>query len=71
MYLIRTNIQPTLTEEAMKRKPFGPGFSKILAETADRMEVWGTSFDDDGPDCCVFRLFKGNKEIATTTVNDY
>jgi hypothetical protein len=37
--------------------PFGPGASSDVVARADRMEMWGSSFDASGPDFCEFRLF--------------
>lgn len=33
-------------------------------EASDKVEVWGTTFDDAGSDYCEWRFFKGDKEVA-------
>jgi len=55
-----------------QRPPFGPAVLGAAAGRADRMEVWGSSFDDNGPDFCEFRLFdaQGNL-IAVNRVAGY
>jgi len=51
-----------VVKAATEKAPFGPGFSKEEAETATRMEVHGSSFNDSGADWTEFRLIgaKGN-----------
>lgn len=52
--------------------PFGPGFSEAKAEQAERMEVWGSSFSDPGPDYCEFRLFDSEgRQIGSRVVDGY
>jgi len=50
-------------------------FPVPLTERADRIEVWGTTFDNEGdnegPDYCEFRLMKGNQILAKQIVNGY
>jgi len=60
-------LVPAATEPA----PFGPGFTPGEVSEATRMEVWGSSFKDDGDDYCEFRLFKDNELIATRRVEGY
>lgn len=70
MYLV-SDMTGTEARDAAKRcPPFGPGFPAELAELAERLEVWGTSCDDPGPDKTVFKLFDeggrviGERELA-------
>ena len=52
--------------------PFGPGFTEADLEGAVRMEVWGTKFDNPGPDYCEFRLFDADgAQIASRRVDGY
>lgn len=54
------------------RAPFGPGFSAAKADAAERMEVWGSSFSDPGPDYCEFRLFDSEgRQIDRRRVDGY
>jgi hypothetical protein len=64
---VTTNVQ----KEAAEGQPFGPGFDHALASKADRMEVWGSSFVDPGPDFCEYRLFEKGVRIATKRVDGY
>ena len=52
-------------ESATKKPPLGPGFEADLAAKADRLEVWGSLFAETGEDCCEYRLYKGEKRIAS------
>jgi hypothetical protein len=61
-------------EEAAKRaadKLLGPGVPEDLAKQVDRLELWGTSFDDPGEDYCEWRLYSGDKLLATRYVPGY
>jgi hypothetical protein len=74
MHLIKTieNTPETRTEfvQEAARSPLGPCFEKRAAYYADKMEVWGSSFTDEGEDFCEFRLFFGKKFI-TKRMNGY
>lgn len=75
MHKVSTIIKEANTEAFMQeacRSPFGPKFDKITAARAAKMEVWGSSFNDDGEDFCEFRLFneKGT-QIATKRVTGF
>lgn len=41
------------------------------AKRADTLEVWGSSFDDPGPDYCKYILRKGGVIIAEYRVEGY
>ena len=69
-HLIDTVEKDGLRARAMERPPFGPGF-KVVPRGADRMEVWGSSFKDPGPDYCEFRLMKGTKVLEVRRVEGY
>jgi hypothetical protein len=64
-----TNPQEILTE-ATRSVPFGAGFSKELAESADKMEVWCSSFNDND-EFCEFKLYKKNQIIAKRRIDGY
>ena len=69
MYL----IERVTEKQAMQQPaPFGPGVPGDVAARTDRVEVWGSSFDDNGADFCEFRLFdaQGNL-IAVNRVAGY
>jgi hypothetical protein len=44
--------ETTKKSEMTLAPPFGPGVSQEIADRAVRMELWGASFDDPGPDFC-------------------
>lgn len=58
-------------EHALTPPPFGPGFGNGQVKTATRMEIWGTNFNDPGPDFTEFRLFKGSVFLASRRLNGY
>ena len=43
-----------------RRSPFGPGVPVEDLRAIQRVEVWGSSFKDLGPDYCEFRTFDAN-----------
>ena len=71
MYLIKVVTETDVVAEAIRRPPFGPEFTPKQAGAADKMEVWGSSFDDPGPDFCEFRLLQANQIVATKRVAGY
>ena len=40
-------------------------FETALLEEADRMEWWASSFEDSGPDWNEWRIFSGEKFLAS------
>lgn len=58
-------------QHATERAPFGPGFSSEVAAKADRLEIWGSSFEDAGPDFTEFRLMAGDVVIEKRRVLGY
>jgi hypothetical protein len=70
MYLMET-VTEKLVERAVEKSPFGPGFPEDLAKTADRMEVWGSSFGDSGADFCEFKLFSKEALLGSRTMSGY
>lgn len=70
MYRLET-VTENIESRAKTPAPFGPGFEKIPEET-ETMEVWGSSFDDSGPDFCEFRLLdKEGNVLGTRRVGGY
>jgi len=70
MYLV-----DTITEKnTIKRDPMITmfvSFPEADIDQADRLEVWGSSFNEGSEDCCEYRLMKGKEAIATKRVNGY
>ena len=63
-HLIEKHEEVESAQRAAKAgAPFGPGFSADVIEKTAKLEVWGSSFKDPGPDYCEFRAFDadGNK----------
>jgi len=49
----------------------GVKFSDDEIAQADRMEVWGSSFKDPGPDFCEYRLVKDGETFAKQRTEAY
>ena len=60
-----------VAQQAVVPKPVGPGFAAGQVKGATRMEIWGTSFHDPGPDYTEFRLFKGDRFLASSRIDGY
>jgi hypothetical protein len=72
LYHITTYRGKNMMAQATVEPPFGPGFSRELAETADCMEVWGTTIKHSGPDYTQFRLLDVHgKMIEAKNVSGY
>jgi hypothetical protein len=70
-YLISTETNPTALAYRAAIDPQGPHFDRGAVETADRMEIWGSSFSDPGDDYTEFVLFAGDHEVARKRVAGY
>jgi hypothetical protein len=72
MYLMeKVTDKDLLSVKARHKPPLGPGFETVPEGTVC-MEVWGTSFDDPGPDYCDFRLKdQDGNVLACKRVNGY
>jgi len=55
MHLIETLTGQAARTLAATRCPYGPGFSEEDAQSVHTLEVYGSSFNDPGPDFCEFR----------------
>jgi len=64
MYLIKTTTEKS---DMTQPKPFGFGFAVADADLADKMEVWGTSINDPGPDYTEGRLLAANGAVLKTS----
>lgn len=76
MYLVSTTHNTECNREDFLqeacRSPRGPKFSKVSAAHSAKMEVWGSSFTDEGDDYCEYRLIsEGGKTIATKRIKGY
>ena len=62
MYMIEKFTRAAIGHKDFEEKvvtplPMGPNFSKEHAEQATSLELWGTSFSDQGADYCEWRLY--------------
>lgn len=72
MHLIETHEGPKAAKAAAEGVPFGPGFPNIIAERTVKLEVWGSSFSDPGPDFCEFKAFDvAGAVVGHRRVNGY
>jgi hypothetical protein len=71
MRLVESHNGAHAKAAARNRAPFGPGFSEDVAEKTERLEVWGSSCCDPGPDFCVFKAISGGQVIAERRVAGY
>jgi len=60
-----------LTDAEQKQLVEDMTMNKIDFSDADFVEIWGTSFNDPGPDSCEARVFKNGKLIRAATVPAY
>ena len=47
-------------KQASAPPPFGPAFSAEIVEKTETLEIFGSGFNDPGPDFCEFRAFDAN-----------
>lgn len=71
MYLSKTYTNDDLYIQATMSKPFGPDFSKEQLKDANSMEIWHSSFSDEGDDFTEFRLLKDGKTVHTKRIQGY
>ena len=57
VHLIESRDGERARTAAKDRVPFGPGFPDAVTARTERLEVWGSSFNDPGHDFCLFRAF--------------
>jgi hypothetical protein len=61
-YLIETKSGDAAKKAAAEKPPFGPGFRSTVCENTHTLEVWGSSFSDQGED---YTLFKSKDQDGT------
>lgn len=72
MYLMeKVEGEEAVIRRGTASKPFGPGFVRAEVAGSDRLEIWGSSFNDPGPDFCEFRFYKGAEPVVTGNVPGY
>lgn len=71
MFLGSTITGASISEVACAKAPFGPGFQTEVVELANKLEVWHSSFADDGEDFTEFRLLNDTEEITSRRVRGY
>jgi len=65
-------LNSTITDKAeMNDGFFKPTFSPEAVQEADRMEVWSSSFKDDGGDFNVFKLMSGDNILEEQSISGY
>jgi len=57
MYLISKQTGEDAKKAAAEKLPFGPEFDWGVISRLETLEVWGTSFKDEGEDYCLFKAF--------------
>ena len=55
MHLQDKHTGETARQTAASSPPFGPGFDPDVVAKTETLEVWASSFKDDGSDFCEFR----------------
>ena len=71
-HLMETHEKEAAQTAAKETPPFGPGFPDDIVEKTAKMEIWGSSFKDPGPDYCEFKVFDaGGNKIGSRTVGGY
>ena len=70
-HLIRTLTGPDARFAATDTPPMGPGLSELAAQQVDKLEVWGSSFADEGEDWCEFKVFSGDHLVGKWRVDGY
>jgi hypothetical protein len=72
MHLIEAHDGDAAVRVASERIPFGAGFPTEIAEKTKKLEVHGSSFNDPGPDFCLYRAFDADGQmIGERQVNGY
>ena len=65
-------LSSTVTDKAEMIDGWFPyTFSPEALQEAERMEVWSSSFKDDGDDFNVYKLISGNKIVAEQKIKGY
>lgn len=72
VHLIETKVGTRAVQMAAERIPFGPGFPAEIVKLTSKIEVYGSDFDEPGPDYCLFRVFnESGQTVGERRVNGY
>ena len=72
MYKIQEFTGNDAKKYAANSPPFGMLLPQEMASKVEKVEVWGTSFSDPGPDYTDHRAFdKSGKQITNFIVSGY
>lgn len=66
MYLVET-----IQDKKRMSGGFLPTFKQEEIDKADRLEVWGSSFNEDGGDYNIFKLMQGDTVVARKIISGY
>jgi hypothetical protein len=69
MYLV-----DTIAKDRIQSDPMVTMFVRFSDEDvakADRLEIWGTSFNEGGSDYCDYRLMDGDTVVVSRSVAGY
>ncbi len=61
MYLIAKFTGVEAQQVAQAAEPFGPRFPASVVRYMTHLEIWGSSFQDEGPDWTEFRAYAHDK----------
>lgn len=70
-YYIKTDDPVRFAHEAMTKKPCGPEFTQEQVDQSERMDVWGSEFNDSDEFCEFILTNKNGKRIAISRVEGY
>ena len=69
---LREELTGRRAQEQARDAVFGPGFSEAVVSKTTRLEVWCSSFSDQGDDYCEFRAFDvDGKSLGSRRVGGY
>ncbi len=71
MYKLLTITGPEVLAAATAPPPLGPGWPTAAVATLTRLEVWGSSFTDEGPDFTEFRAYADAELLDTRRILGY
>jgi len=72
MYLIRLLKGAEAKALAAEAPPFGPAFDRGVVARTETLELWGTKFQQEGPDYCVYKALDGaGTKIAEFKLGGY
>ncbi len=71
MYLIQVHYGAKAKIMALKTPPVGANVDSEIADLVDRLEMWGSSFEDSGADYCEIRLYSDDNLILIKRIEGY